>query len=299
VADLVGRRDLINAVALNSTMFNGARIIGPALGGMLVATVGEGWCFFVNGISFLAVLVALSFMAVPSHQRSPVQQHVVAHMAAGLAYAWRARPVRALLALLGFISLVGLPYAVLMPVISDKVLHSGPTGLGILMGSAGVGALAAALTLTARKTLRGLGRWIFLCSVGLGASLVLFSLSRHFWLSVGLLVPVGYSMMITMAASNTLLQAMVPDHLRGRVMAVYSMMFMGMAPFGALLAGVMANQIGTMPTIATGGLACIAVAGVFGWHLPGLRTEARQMILALEMAAGQPAEQQTGKPVKP
>jgi MFS family permease len=294
VVDLVGRGNIVNAVALNSSMFNGARIIGPAIAGILVASVGEGWCFFLNAVSYFAVIGGLLLMRLERQTRVPLPGSTIANAVAGFGYVARTRPVRALLVLLGMTSLMGMPYAVLMPIFDDRILHGGARGLGLLMGATGIGALAGAASLAARDGLRGLGRWIALSTGSFGLFLILFSLSKSFWLSAALLIPVGCSMMVSMAASNTLVQSMVPDELRGRVMAVYSMMFMGMAPIGALLAGALAERFGAPLTVALGGGVCIVGAAIFAWKLPTLRQEARQIIVALEMAAGQPAEQQTG-----
>ena len=243
VADMVGRADLVNAIALNSSMFNGARIVGPAVAGALVASIGEGWCFFLNALSYLAVIAGLLLMRIdgppPAREGS-----AVAHIVQGFRYVAHTAPIRALMLLLGLVSLAGMPYAVLMPIFADRILHGGPRALGLLMGSAGVGALAAAGLLATRESVTGLGRWVALGAAGFGTSLLLFAASRSLWLSAALLVPTGFCMMLQMASSNTLIQAMVPDALRGRVMAIYSMMFMGMAPFGALLAGAMAERVG-------------------------------------------------------
>ncbi|MBV8074898.1 MAG: MFS transporter, partial [Planctomycetaceae bacterium] len=176
----------------------------------------------------------------------------------------------------------------LMPIFADQILHGGAKELGLLMGASGLGALLGALVLASRRGVRGLGSWVARASAAFGVSLIAFSLSRRFWLSGALLVPVGFAMMVEMAASNTLIQAMVPDRLRGRVMAVYSMMFMGMAPFGALLAGALAQRVGAPWTVASGGAACIAGALVFGWRLPRLRGEGIQLIVAQEALAGKP-----------
>src|SRR5213076_2147786 len=189
-------------------------------------------------------------------------------------------PIRALLLLLGLVSLVAMPYTVVMPVFADRVLHGGARGLGILMGATGLGALLGALTLATRTGVRGLGRWVTLSCGGFAISLVAFALSKNFWLSAALLVPVGFCMMLQMSSSNTLIQAMVPDHLRGRVMSVYSMMFMGMGPFGALIAGAIADRLGAPLAVAIGGLACIAGSALFAARLPGWRAEARQLIIA-------------------
>lgn len=291
VVDMVGKEDLMNAIALNSSMVNGARIVGPAIAGLLVAAIGEGWCFFLNGISYVAVIAGLLMMKLTPHRRVTLPGSPLKHVVEGFLFVSRTSPVRALLLLLGSISLFGAPYAVLMPIFSDQILHHGAGALGILMGASGVGALAAAGTLAARQRLRGLGMWVALAAAGFGASLILFALSHSFWLSVVLLVPVGYAMMIEMAASNTLIQAMVPDNLRGRVMAVYSMMFMGMAPIGALIAGSLAQRYGAPHTVMMGGAICIIGGAIFALRLPRLRTEARSIIIALQMTAASPAEE--------
>ena len=297
LVDMVGKEDLMNAIALNSSMFNGARVIGPAIAGILVARIGEGWCFAANSISYIAVIAGLLLMHVHSVPRvskhSPIEDIIE-----GFRWASQTRIIRALLLLLGLISLVGMPYTVLMPIFADKILHGGARGLGILMGSTGVGALFGALTLAAKTGVKGLGRWVAFACGSFGVSLVFFSFSTHFWLSVAFLLPAGYSMMLQMACSNTLIQTMVPDQLRGRVMAVYSMMFMGMAPFGAFFGGALAHRIGAPITVATGGVACVIGAILFGRALPDLRIEARRLIIAQGMAAGEPAQELNAQPVE-
>src|SRR5271154_3160098 len=224
LVEMVGKEDLMNAIALNSSMFNGARVIGPAIAGILVAKIGEGWCFFANAVSYIAVIIGLLLMKVHSPVRAAMASPLE-HIMEGFRFVDRTAPIRALMLLLGLVSLVGMPYVVLMPIFADQILHGGARGLGILMGATGVGALLGALTLAFREGEKGLGRWVAWCCGGFGASLVIFALSRTFWVSVILLLPVGYCMMLQMACSNTLIQVMVPDALRGRVMAVYSMMF--------------------------------------------------------------------------
>lgn len=295
VVDMVGKEDLINAIALNSSMFNGARIVGPAVAGILVASVGEGWCFFINAVSYIAVIASLLMMNVHRHIRVPLPGSAFASIIEGFKFVGKTSPVRALLILLGIVSLMGMPYAVLMPIFADKILNGGASGLGILMGASGTGALIGALALAARNGIRGLGRWVAFATAGFGASVILFSFSRSFWLSALILVPVGFSMMVEMASSNTLVQSMVPDALRGRVMAVYSMMFMGMAPLGSLLAGTLAERIGAPRTVMIGGAACIVGAIIFSIRLPALRDEAREIIVALQMTGGNPAEEITGE----
>jgi MFS family permease len=297
LVDMVGKEDLMNAIALNSSMFNGARIIGPAIAGILVARIGEGWCFFANGVSYIAVIAGLFLMRVqvPTYRASNASP--VAHIVEGFRWVRHTTPIWALLLLLGLVSLVAMPYTVLMPIFADRILHGGARGLGILMGATGVGALLGALTLAAKTGVRGLGRWVAVACGGFGISLILFSFSRNFWLSALLLLPVGFTMMLQMSSSNTLIQAMVPDELRGRVMAVYSMMFMGMAPFGALFAGALADRLGAPITVAMGAVACVGGAALFWMRLPNFRVEARRLIIAQAMAGGDPAEEITARVV--
>lgn len=298
LVDMVGKEDLMNAIALNSTMFNGARVIGPAIAGILVARIGEGWCFLVNGLSYIAVIAGLLMMRVD--RPTSLAQHgpALAHLIEGYRFARHTAPIRSILLLLGLVSLVAMPYTVLMPVFADQILHGGARGLGILMGATGVGALLGALTLATRSGVLGLGRWVAFTCGGFGFSLVLFAFSRHFWLSVALLLPVGFCMMLGMASSNTLIQAMTPDHLRGRVMAMYTMMFMGMAPFGSLFAGGIAEHLGAPFTVSVGAVACIGAAFLFFFHLPKIRVEARQLIFAQEVAGGEPSVEMTARVVE-
>jgi MFS family permease len=297
LVDMVGKEDLMNAIALNSSMFNGARVIGPSVAGILVAKIGEGWCFAANSISYIAVIVGLLLMHVHCAPRaskhSPIEDIVE-----GFRWVNQTRIIRSLLLMIGLVSLVGMPYTVLMPVFADRILHGGARSLGILMGATGVGALFGALTLAAKTGVKGLGRWVTISCAGLGISLFCFSFSTSLWLSVALLLPAGYSMMLQMACSNTLIQTMVPDQLRGRVMSVYSMMFMGMAPFGAFFGGALAHRIGAPITVAAGGIACVIGAIWFGRALPELRVEARHLIIAQGMAAGEPAQELDAQPVE-
>jgi MFS family permease len=298
LVDMVGKEDLMNAIALNSSMFNGARIVGPAIAGILIAKIGEGWCFFANGISYVAVITGLLMMRLGRPSYRPAKGSPLANIIEGFRFAKETSPIRALLLLLGLVSLVSMPYTVLMPIFADRVLHGGARGLGILMGATGVGALLGALTLATRTGVRGLGRWVAFSCGGFGVTLALFSFSRNFYLSTILLVPVGFCMMLQMSSSNTLIQAMVPDQLRGRVMALYSMMFMGMAPFGALLGGALAGRIGAPYTIAMGSVACVGGAVIFGINLPKIRVEARRLIIAQTMAGGDPSVEMTARVVE-
>jgi len=312
LVDMVGKEDLMNAIALNSSMFNGARVIGPAIAGVLVARLGEGWCFFANGASYIAVIAGLMMMNVHAPARVSAKTSPWEHILEGFQFVNRTAPIRALMILLGLVSVTGMPYVVLMPIFADRILHSGgqqfasligshdlgAVRLGILMGAAGVGALLGALTLAVRSGVKGLGRWVSVCCAGFGVSLTLFSFSRSFWLSVLLLLPVGYFIMLQMASSNTLIQVMVPDALRGRTMAVYSMMFMGMAPVGALLGGAISDRLGAPITVAIGGVASVLGAWWFSVQLPKIRVEARRLIFAQAMAGGQPAEEMSAPVVE-
>jgi MFS family permease len=299
IPELVSRQDLLNAIALNSSMFNGARVLGPAVAGILVAAVGEGWCFFANGVSFLAVIVGLFLMRVEPHVYATHEGSALEQMAEGFRWVGRTAPIRALLLLLGLVSIMGMPYTILMPIMADRVLHSGASGMGLLMGATGIGALIGALMLAARRSVAGLGRWVAAASAGFGASVILFSFSRSFTLSLALLLPVGFSMIVQMASSNTLIQAMVPDRLRGRVMAVYSMMFTGMAPIGSLLAGVVSGRVGAPATIAFGGAVCLLGALIFARELPSLRGEAARLIVTQQALAGEPPQEATGTGTTP
>jgi len=283
VVDMVGRETLANAIALNSSVFNGARVAGPAVAGVLVAEIGEGWCFFANGVSFLAVIASLVAMRLAASRPRPAAAGPWESLVEGLRYVGRTRPVRALLLLLGLVSLTGMPYSVLMPIFADRILHGGARGLGLLMGATGVGAVTGAIALAARRGTGGLGRWLAFCAAGFGVALILFSFSRSFWLSMALLVPVGFFFVNQMASSNTLLQALVPDEYRGRMMAAYAMMFMGMAPVGALVAGAAAERIGAPWTVAAGGAICVAGAAVFATRIAALRAEARRMLVEVEI----------------
>ena len=297
LVEMVGKEDLINAIALNSSMFNGARIIGPAIAGLLVAKIGEGWCFLVNAVSYIAVILGLFMMRVTLRNQRP-QGSPIAHVMEGFRFVQKTAPIRAILLLLGLVSLVAMPYTVLMPIFADKILHGGARGLGILMGATGVGALLGALTLATRTGVYGLGRWITFSCGGFGISLIAFAVSRNFWLSTILLVPVGFCMMLQMSSSNTLIQSMVPDHLRGRVMSVYSMMFMGMAPFGALFGGAVADRLSAPMAVSIGGVAALGGAAIFGLRLPSLRVEARRLIVAQGMVGGEPAQEMTARMVE-
>jgi MFS family permease len=284
IVEMTSREDLINAIALNSSMFNGARIVGPAVAGITVAAVGEGWCFFANAVSYIAVIVGLLMMRVAPFQARASEASAFRHILEGFQFVASTTPIRALLLLVGLVSLAGMPFSVLMPIFADRILHAGARGLGILMGVSGGGALIGALILASRLSVRGLGRWIAISAGVFSVTLIAFAYSRWFWLTAALLVVAGFCVMIQMGSSNTLIQSMAPDRLRGRVLAAYSMMLMGMAPIGALLSGVLADRIGAPATVAAGGVACGIGAAVFAMYLPGIRKEARELILAQSAA---------------
>jgi MFS family permease len=296
VMDMVGREDLTNAIALNSSVFNAARMVGPAVAGVLVAALGEGWCFFANAVSYVAVIAGLLMMRIDRREPGLSGGTAVGRIVEGWRFVWHTRPIRALLILLGIVSLTGMPYAVLMPLFADQILHGGATALGILMGASGIGALAGAFVLASRRGLRGLGAWVAWSSAAFGLALVLFALSRLFWLSAAILVAAGFFSIVQMAASNTLIQSMAPDHLRGRVMSFYSMVFLGMAPLGALGAGTTASTLGAPFAVALGGIMCLASAALFGSRLRTLRPQARELILAQQVGGGEPVQGITGGP---
>ncbi|HEX7832982.1 MAG TPA: MFS transporter, partial [Thermoanaerobaculia bacterium] len=293
LVQMVEREDLINAIALNSSMFNGARIVGPAVAGLLVAAIGEGWCFFANAVSYIAVIAGLLMMSITRTPVAPKTKSLWANVAEGFQFVGKTAPVRALLLLVGAVSFTAMPYSVLMPVFADQIFHSGARGLGILMGAAGTGALIGSIALAVKASVHGLGRWVAIAATTFGAALTFFALSRHFALSAVILCVAGGAMMVQMASSNTLIQSMVPDELRGRVMAVYSMMFMGMGPLGALLAGSIAERIGAPYTVAAGGVITVIAAIIFGLSIPALREPARALILAQQAGPTDPPQQST------
>lgn len=284
------RGDLANAIALNSSMVNGSRLIGPSLAGLLIAAAGEGYCFLIDGISYIAVIVSLLLMTVSREPRRSRGEKVLAELKRGWQYASGFVPIRAILLLLALVSLVGMPYTVLMPIFAGNILHGGAHALGFLMAASGVGAVTSALVLARRQTVRGLGRIIFLNAGVFGVALLGFSFSRSLWLSLILMIATGYGMMQQMAASNTVLQTIVDEDKRGRVMAFYSMAIVGTAPFGSLIAGIVAERIGAPATLGIGGVLCVAGALWFARQLPKVRALIRPIYVRLgiipEVAAG-------------
>ncbi|MFB3921714.1 MAG: MFS transporter [Terriglobia bacterium] len=275
------REDLANAIALNSSMVNGSRLVGPSLAGVLIAAAGEGYCFLIDGISYVAVVASLLAMRITSAQERRAGREVWHELREGWSYAWSFAPIRAILFLLALVSLVGMPYTVLMPVVAASVLHGGPHTLGFLMAASGIGALVGTVTLAMRKSVLGLGRLMAVSAGLFGAALVGFGLSRSLWLSLLLITAAGFGIMRQLAASNTILQTIVDEDKRGRVMSFYSMAVMGMAPFGSLLAGAAANRIGAPWTLALGGALAVIGAGWFAGQLTMIRKIIRPIYLQL------------------
>ena len=281
VHQMVEGEDLANAVALNSSMINAARIVGPSLAGLVVAEFGEGVCFLINAVSYIAVIVALWAMKLPEQKRATTAPVSIANsLIEGGRYTLATTPIRDVLLLLGVVGFMGMPYMTLMPVFATNTHKSGADALGLMFGAVGTGALIGALFLAQRKTIVGIGRVIVVATVGFGFGLILFTLTQLFWLSLLLLVVVGCGWMVLIAAANTALQTLADDHMRGRVMSLFSMMIVGMAPFGSLLAGWSADQVGAPIVVAVGGGVC-AIAGMFfARQLPRLREAARPILLA-------------------
>jgi MFS family permease len=269
------KKDLSNAIALNSTMVNSARLLGPSVAGILIAAVGEGTCFLVNAISYIAVIASLLLMKIERKNVKPRYSKVWQELKEGFSYASGFAPIRDVLLIFALVNLVGMPYAVLMPVFAKDVLHGGPSALGFLMGSIGLGALGGALYLASRKSVLGLGKMIPIATTIFGSALMVFSVSRVLFFSLGLMLLTGIGQMIVMASSNTLLQTVVDDDKRGRVMSFYTMAFMGATPVGSLIAGSLASKLGAPWTVFIGGIVCITGAFFFARRLPILRELAR------------------------
>ena len=281
VNQMVDAKDLSNAVALNSSMINAARIVGPGLAGIVVARVGEGACFTINAVSYLAVIMALLAMKLPKKSDESARQFSIAHsLVEGLRYTLATVPIRDVLLLLGLVGFMGMPYMTLMPVFAAEIHKSGADALGLMLGAVGFGALIGALFLAQRATVLGLGRIIVIATLGFGLGLIVFTVSRVFWLSLVILMGVGFGWMVLIAASNTALQTLADNEMRGRVMSLFSMMLVGMAPFGSLLAGWLADRIGAPLVVATGGGFCAVAGVIFARELPRLRAAARPILVA-------------------
>ena len=269
------KNDLGNAIALNSSIVNGARLLGPSVAGLLIATVGEGLCFLINGLSYLAVIASLLLMRLVRKNVSPPGSRAWHDFTEGLKHVFLFEPIRAIILLLGLMSLMGMPYVVLMPMFAKDILHGGPSTLGFLMGGCGVGALTGALYLASRRGVLGLGKMIPIGASIFGFGLIAFSLSRNLFLSLALMTVIGFGQIIELAASNTLLQTIVDNEQRGRVMGFFTVAFLGVAPIGSLIAGAMASVIGAPWTLFIGGVTCLIGAAAFARKLPRLREKAR------------------------
>lgn len=291
VVELVeNKNDLANAIALNSSMVNGARLIGPSVAGLIIAAVGEGVCFLLNGASYLAVIFAIGAMRIQPGPSRAKSQHMLFELKEGFIYAFGFGPIRSILFLISLISLMGMPYAVLLPVFAKDILHGGAHTFGFLMGAAGVGSLASTVFLASRKSVLGLGRIIALAACIFGIGIAAFALSRVMALSLIFLCLSGFGAMAVIASSNTILQTIVDDDKRGRVMSFFTMSFMGMTPFGSLMVGVVADLLGVQTTLLLGGGACLLGGVYFSRQLPAIRESVRPIYRRLgiipEVATG-------------
>ncbi len=276
VVEMVEKReDLGNAIALNSFLFNGARLVGPSVAGILISLLGEGLCFFFNGLSFLAVIIALLAMKGTFHKGQSERRHILKEIKEGFAYGLGFPPTRFVLFFLGWVSMVGMAITILMPIFAKKILQGGPQTYGFLMAAIGVGAVIGAIFLASRRNVIGLGKIIVIAGGTFGIGLISFSLSSALWLSLLLLLVAGFGMMVHMASSNTILQTVVDEDKRGRMMSLYVMAFMGMAPFGSLAGGSLAARIGASDTLIVGGASCIIGSLLFARKLPLLRRMVR------------------------
>jgi MFS family permease len=291
------RADLSNAIAINSSMVNLARLLGPSLAGIIIAATNEGWCFLIDGVSYIAVIVSLVLMRVHIAAIKRASTSMWEQLREGWAYVSTFVPIRSILLLFALVSLMGMPYVVLMPIFAATVLHGGPHTLGFLMGAAGAGALVSALSLVVRKSVRGLLKMLPIAAASFGAGLFLFGLSHVFWLSLVLMVVVGFGMMQGLTASNTIIQTLVPEDKRGRVMSYYTAAFVGMAPFGSLLAGALAHWMGAPHTVMLTGTCCIVGAAVFATRLKTIRGHMRPIYVELGIVPPRPSklvEEQAG-----
>ena len=293
VVDMVeNKNDLGNAIALNSFMFNGARLVGPSIAGILIAYVGEGFCFLLNGISFFFIILALLAMRSSQKVRSQNSSAVFQELKDGFQYVAGFAPIRYIILLLGFVSFLNMPYVVLMPVFARDILQGSSHTLGFLMGATGIGALAGALYLASRKSVIGLGRLIVISTCIFGCGLIAFSFSRYLPLSLCLMLVTGFGMIVCMASCNTIVQTVVEEDKRGRVMSFYAMAFIGMAPFGSLIGGSIAHKIGAPLTLALCGVLSIAGAILFYRRLPEMRKLVRPIYMRMGIIQEMPTELQ-------
>lgn len=267
--------DLGNAIALNSTMVNGARLLGPSIAGVLISLAGEGTCFLINGVSYSVVISTLLFIKINPKPKMIKTSKVLGELKEGFRYTFGFKPVRFIILLLALVSLMGMPYSVLMPVYAKEILNGESHTFGFLMGASGLGALSGALYLASRRNAAGLEKIIPVSAIVFGAALILLSLAKVFWLASIVMIITGAGMMMVMASSNTVIQTIIDDNKRGRVMSIYAMAFMGTAPFGSLLAGSLAKLVGTPMTLALGGVSCIIGAGFYLRKIPELQKHIR------------------------
>ncbi len=284
------RNDLSNAIAINSSMANGARLIGPAIAGLVIAAAGEGWCFLIDGLSYFAVIASLLLMRIRPMEIRRNMSSMLEQMREGWDYVRTFRPIRTILLLFALISLMGYPYAVLLPVFAGQVLHGGATTLGWLTGATGIGALVSALSLAVRKSVVGLTRMLQVAAAMLGSALILFGLSHTLWLSLVLMVFAGFGLMQGAAASNTIIQSLVPEDKRARAMSYYTTAFFGAAPFGSLLAGALAHRIGAPYTVMLSGMFCIAGSLWFTFELPKIGAIMRPIYQGMGLLSAPDAE---------
>lgn len=269
------RADLSNAIAINSSMVNTARLIGPSLAGLLIAATNEGWCFLVDGVSYIAVIASLLAMRIPPDDLQRVTASMIAQLKEGWTYVTGSVPIRSILGLFALLSLMGWPFMVLMPVFAGQILHGGAHTLGFLMGAVGVGSLISALSMVMRRSVRGLSKMIPIAASVFGIGLICFGFSRVLWLSMLMMLVTGFGMMQGLTGSNTIIQTLVDENMRGRVMSYYTMAFVGMAPFGSLMAGALAHAIGAPRTVIVSGIACILGSVWFTSRLPAIRKDMR------------------------
>jgi MFS family permease len=265
------KSDLGNAIALNSSIFNGARMIGPSVAGFIIERMGEGICFLLNGISFVAVIAALLAMRVNQRSNGRERMPLLDEFRDGFSYTFGFPPIRAVLMLLFFTSMMGVPAVVLMPVFTSQILHGGAQAMGLLMGAVGIGALAGAIFLASRKNVVGIAENIPKATLILGGGLILFSFSRSICLSFVFVLLTGFGMMVQMASTNTFIQTVVDEDKRGRVLSFYTTTFMGAAPLGSLIAGYLAGLIGAPQTVLAGGIMCSVAALIYMRYLPSFQ----------------------------
>jgi MFS family permease len=282
------RQDVPNAIALNSSMVNGSRIIGPSIGGVIIAAVGEGWCFAIDAVSYVAVIASVVLMRFKPRPQATEGVPVLKDLHTGWRYVVDSVPIRSALILLAIVSTAGMPYTVLMPAIAAKELHGGPNTLGMLMAASGIGALTGGVYLAGRETVVGLGRVMLIGTLTFGTSLIAFSLTSNVWAAAVLLAIAGGGFIVQMASTNTIIQTIVDESFRGRVMAFYTMAFFGTAPIGSLFAGMAADRLGAPLTVRIGGIACVLAGAWFAYMLPSLRTVLRPIYIKRGIIAAPP-----------